>query len=1049
MFSRFFIYRPIFATVISIVIVITGLVTLGALPVEQYPDISPPTVQVSAFYPGANASVLAETVAAPIEQEVNGVEGMLYMSSTCANDGSYALTVTFEVGTDMDMASVLVQNRVATAEPKLPEEVKRTGVTTKKKSTSIVLMIALTSPDDTYDDLYLSNFATLRLRDEMARIKGVGDVFTFGVGDYSMRIWLDPNKLKARRITTNDVIQAIREQNVQVAAGQIGQPPVPAGQDFQYVINTLGRLEDIEQFENIIVKTTDGNRITRVRDVATVELGAKTYGMAGLLNGKPTALLGIYQLPGANAIELAENIRAKMAELKQAFPQGLEYEIPFDTTQFVQASIDEVMETLFIAVFLVFITIFVFLQDWRASLVPGVAIPVSLIGTFAAMGALGFSLNMLTLFGIVLAIGIVVDDAIVVVENTARNIDEFHMEAKEATVKAMEEVAGPVIATTLVLLAVFVPTAFLGGIVGQMYRQFALTISAATVFSSINALTMSPALCGMLLRPARENKNAFFRGFEWGFDKSKNGYERIVGKAIRMTLIMMVVFGGLAGASWFGFTSLPAGFLPQEDQGYAMASIQLPDAAAFERTVNVVREVEKKVREIEGVQDVISVPGYSVMDSAQASNAGVLWIVYAPFEKRKTPELSQQAIVKQVWGVLARVQEANAFAIIPPAIPGLGVGGGFQMMLQDRGAIGLAALEQMAEEMGQDANGQAALTGVYTTFRANVPQLFAEVDRVKAKSLNVLLSEIFSTLQAYLGSSYVNDFNKFGRTYQVNIQADARYRLEADAIKDLEVRNSRGEMVPLGTLVGVDEVLGPQIINRYNLYPSAAINGNAAPGYSSGQALELMEQMAGAKLPTTMGFEWTGMSFQEKAAGNPAIIFALAIIFVYLVLCAQYESWSVPLCIILSVPLGLLGTVAAVAMRSMDVNIYTQIGVVLLIALASKNAILIVEFAREKRQSGMGIIEAAGEAARLRFRPILMTSFSFVLGTFPLVVAQGAGAASRQTLGTAVFGGMVAATFLTVLFVPVFYVVIQRFSEWLRPEKSGAEAARQEEAESV
>ena len=1029
--SRFFINRPIFASVVAIIIIIAGLVTLGVLPIAQYPEISPPTVAVSATYPGASASVLLDTVAAPIEQEVNGVEGMLYMSSTCANDGSYNLTITFEVGMDMDMATILVQNRVTTALPTLPEEVKNIGVTTKKKSTNIVLMIALTSPDGQYDDLYLSNYATLRIKDELARINGVGDVFTFGIGDYSMRIWLDPEKVKARRLTTNDVVNAIQEQNVQVAAGQVGQPPVPKGQNFQYVINTLGRLEDVEQFENIIIKTGQGGRITRIKDVARVELGSKTYSVIGLLDGKPTAILAVYQLPGANAIDLAKKIRAKMKELKGAFPQGLEYEIPFDTTLFVQASIDEVVETLFIAILLVFLTIFIFLQDWRATLIPAATIPVSLIGAFIAMGMLGFSLNMVTLFGIVLAIGIVVDDAIVVVENTARNIDEFNMEAKEATIKAMDEVSGPIVATTLVLLAVFVPTAFLGGVTGQMYRQFALTISAATFFSSINALTLSPALCAILLRAKPERRNVFFRAFDWTFNKTKSIYERTVGKAIRLTAIMLVLFLGLAGAAFFGFVSLPTGFFPVEDQGYVMISAQLPDAASLERTTEVADMINKRVGVIKGIKNVLAVNGYSILDGAVSSNAAAFWIVFEDFDKRTTPALQQNALVGKIRQVISDIQEASVVVFVPPAIPGLGVSGGFQMQLQDRGGVGLSSLEQMTQEMIIDANGQTGLSNVYTTFRANVPQLFAEIDRTKAKTLEIPMSNIFSTLQAYLGSTYVNDFNKFGRTYQVNVQAESVFRVESEDIQRLEVRNNKGQMAPLSTLVSVNEILGPQIITRYNMYPAAPINGDAAPGFSSGQALNLMEQMAKAKLPPSMGFDWTGMSFQEKAAGNPMIIFALAIIIVYFVLCAQYESWSISFCILLSVPLALLGTIIAVAVRAMDVNVYTQIGVVLLIGLASKNAILIVEFAKDARESGRGIIEAAAEAARLRFRPILMTSFAFIFGTFPLVVAQGAGAGSRQALGTAVFGGMIAATFLTVIFVPVYYVVIQGFSEWL------------------
>ncbi len=1037
MFSSFFISRPVFASVIAIVIVIAGLVSLTGLPVEQYPQISPPTVKVTAVYPGANAKVVSETVATPIEQQVNGVEGMLYMSSTCASDGSYSLTVTFEVGTDMDMATVLVQNRVAIAQPMLPEEVKRQGVTTKKQSTNIVLFIALTSPDGRYDEVYLSNYVSLRIKDELARITGVGEVKLFGA-DYSMRIWLDPERLKARELTTNDVVSAIREQNVQVAAGQIGQPPVPEGQSFQYTINTLGRLSDVEQFENIIVKTAEQGRLTRVKDVARVELGAKLYDWRSLLNGKAAAAFAVYQLPGANALDVADMVRAKMAELSQSFPEGLAYAVPLDTTTFVRASIQEVVVTLFQAVALVFLVIFIFLQDWRATLIPAVTIPVSLIGTFAVMAGLGFSVNMFSLFGLVLAIGIVVDDAIVVVENVSRNIDDGGLSPKDAAVKAMGEVTGPVIATTLVLLAVFVPTAFMGGITGRLYRQFALTIAASTVISSLNALTLSPALCAILLRPAADRRNLFFRAFNWTLGKASNGYEGCVGVMVRRAVLMLLPFVGLIVLSGLGFVSLPTGFLPTEDQGYAMASVQLPDAASLERTGEVVEKINRILAETDGIESHLAVVGYALMDGAVASNAAGFWPVFDPFEERTDPNLSQEVIMAKVQRKLARIQEGVAFTFLPPAIPGLGVAGGFQMQLQDRADVGLGALQQMATEMAIDGNAQAGLTGVYTTFRATVPQLFANVDRTKVKTLDIQLSAVFDTLQAYLGSAYVNDFNKFGRTYQVMIQAEPRFRASPDDIRRLEVRSNTGQMIPLSTLATIEETLGPQIITRYNLYPAASINGAAAPGYSSGQALAMMEQMARNKLPGSMGFEWTGMSYQEKLVGGEAVfIFALAVVFVYLVLAAQYESWTTPVSVILSVPFALLGAVAAVMVRGMDNNVYTQIGVVLLIALASKNAILIVEFAREIRTQGKSRIEAAIEAARLRFRPILMTAFSSICGFFPLVVASGAGSASRQALGTAVVGGLAVATLLGILFVPVLYVVVQWFGD-LRSGRSTA-----------
>jgi HAE1 family hydrophobic/amphiphilic exporter-1 len=1039
MFSRFFIERPIFATVVSIVIVIAGLVAVLALPISQYPEITPPTVEVTTSYPGASAQVLAETVASPIEQEVNGVEGMIYMMSRSASDGSYSLTVTFEVGTDVDMAQILVQNRVAIAMPKLPDEVKRQGVNTKKKSTAFLLFIALTSPDGRYDNLYLSNYATLNIKDEISRIYGVGDVDVFGGQDYSMRIWLDPELLKARDLTTGDVIAAIEEQNVQVAAGQIGQPPAPSGQSFQYTITTLGRLSEVEEFENIIVKTTAGGRITRVRDVARVELGSQNYNLFAELNGSQIGIITISQLPGANALDVAGKIKAAMQRLSERFPEGLDYSISYDTTLFVEASIREVFVTLFQVILLVFLVLFVFLQDWRATLIPAITIPVSLIGTFAVMAGLGISINMLSLFGIVLAIGIVVDDAIVVVENAVRLMDTEGLAPKEAVIKTMEEVSGPVVATTLVLLAVFVPTAFMAGITGQLYRQFALTIATATVFSSVNALTLSPAIGALILRPTPAKKNIFFRKFDAVFNRGQGVYEKVVTGFVRRGAIAMILFAALAGVTGWGFKSLPTGFIPNEDQGYVIAMALLPDAASKERTTQVVRQMDAIIKATPGVKDWCTLGGYSLLDGTSVSNAATFFIIMEPWEERTDPERGQEAILGRLRQAFWGIQEAVCFVFVPPAINGLGNAGGFEMMLQDRGAVGVDILQQMAREMIADGNGQAGLTALNTTFSAAVPQLYADVDRIKAKTLDIPLSSVFNTLQAYLGSAYVNDFNKFGRTYQVYVQADSRFRLEPRDIQELEVRNNAGQMIPLGTLLDVQKNLGPQTITRYNLYPAASITGEAAPGFSSGQALTLMEQMAATKLPTSMGFEWTGMSYQEKQVGGEAIfIFALAVLMVYLILSAQYESWSNPTAVILVVPLALLGAVAAVALRGMDNNVYTQIGVVLLIALASKNAILIVEFASEIRAGGKSVVAAALEAARLRFRPILMTSFTAVLGAVPLLIASGAGAASRQSLGTAIFGGMTAATVFSVLYVPVFYSVIVQLAAKARPAKQKA-----------
>ncbi|WP_462324708.1 efflux RND transporter permease subunit [Desulfoplanes sp.] len=1030
MFSRFFINRPIFAAVVSIVIIIAGLVTLQSLPVAQYPEISPPTISVTTNYPGANAQVLADTVAQPIEEQVNGVEDMIYMSSTCANNGDYSLTVSFDIGTDLDMAQVLVQNRVSQATASLPEAVQSIGVTTSKQSTNILLFATLTSPNNTFDPLYLSNYATLNIKDELSRIDGVGSVSVFGAGDYSMRIWLDPNKLKARGLTTTDVLNAINEQNVQVAAGQIGQPPAPQEQDFQYSITVKGRLTDAKQFESIIVKALPGGAMVRLRDIARVELGAQSYDMTSQANGIPTSAIAVYQQPGANALDVAKEVKSRLAELKQGFPTDLDYSIPFDTTEFVNASIDEVVETLFIAIVLVFIVILVFLQDWRATLIPAATIPVSLIGTFAVMAGLGVSINMLSLFGIVLVIGIVVDDAIVVVENATRNMDDLRLPPKEATIRAMDEVTGPVVATTLVLLAVFVPTAFLGGITGALYRQFALTIATATVFSALNALTLSPALCAIILRPTSSHHNIFARAFNWTFDKFQKGYGAIVGGMVRRGFICMVLFVALAAAAGWGMLQLPTGFVPSEDQGYAMVSVQLPDAASQERTLAVIDTLNKKIAQLPGVSSWISVPGYSLLDGAAASNAATIWVVFDSWDERLPKGLDVKAMIGQLYRIAGNIQEATVFAFAPPAITGLGQAGGFEMKIQDKGDVGLTALQQMTQDIAMAANGQSTLSQVYSTFRANTPQLFTDVDRTQTKSLGIPLSDVFNTLQANLGSKYVNDFNIFGRSYQVRVQADAKYRSRVEDIKKLEVRNNDGDMIPLGTIVTVSKTLGPQLITRYNMYPTATLNGQGAAGVSSGQAMTMMENIAQAKLPTSMGYAWSGMSYQEKMAGSAtAIIFALAIIFVYLVLCAQYESWTLPLTIIFAVPLALVGTGIAVYIRHMDVNVYTQIGMVLLIALACKTAILISEFAKEGHEAGQGIREAALEAARLRFRPILMTAFAFILGVFPLVIATGAGAASRQALGTAVFAGMISATFLMIFFVPVFYVVIQGMSE--------------------
>lgn len=1039
MFSKFFIDRPILANVLAIVTMLVGLVCAYSLPIEQYPEITPPTVQVAAVYPGASAEVLSDTVAGPIEQEINGVEDMLYMNSTCSSNGAYTLTVTFEVGTDLDEAQVLVQNRVAVAMPRLPQEVQRQGVTTKKQSTNITLVASLISSNPAYDDLYLSNFATLRVKDALTRIEGVGDVQVIGGGTYGMRIWVNPDTLKARNLTMEDVLAAIREQNVQVAAGQVGQAPTPKDQGFQFNVAVQGRLTNPEQFGEIIIKTVDDNRtgmrMTRVKDVARVELGAQTYDQWCEIAGQPAASLLVYQLPGANALNVAERVKAEMDVLQKNFPEGIQAIIPFDTTTFVEESIYQVYKTLAEAGVLVLIVILVFLQDWRATLIPATTVPVTIIGAFAVMAALGFSINMLTLFGLVLAIGIVVDDAIVIVENAVHHIDIGKLNPRDATIKAMSEVIGPVMGITLVLMAVFLPTAFLGGITGQLYRQFALTIAATAVISAINAVTLKPAQCAVYLRPSSTKKNWFYRGFNYIYGGFEAAYTSIVRVAVRQTAIVMLLFLGLVALTGWWFVRLPTGFVPTEDQGYAIIAIQLPDAASQERTRGVTRQVNAILKETPGIRSWFLLGGMSLLDSSVTSNAATMFITFTPFEERSArPELSQEAILGSLMGRFQSVREALVLAFPPPGIRGLGVAGGFEMKIEDRGGVGLSEIQQVVGEMVDAANGQSSLAQVQSTFRAGVPQIYVDVDRVKAKTLGVPLDSIFSTMQAALGSAYVNDFNKFGKTYQVRVQADEQFRLQPEDIRRLEVRNQKGQMIPLGTLASIRRTLGPHIVPRYNLYPSATINGAAAPGISSGQALSLMEQLAATKLPQSMSYEWTGMSFQEKRVGSQAMyVFALGVLMVYLVLAGQYESWLMPAAVIMVVPLALLGTVVAVSVRGMDNNIYTQIGIVLIIALASKNAILIVEFARELRQHGRSINDAAIEAAKLRFRPILMTSFAFILGIVPLVNATGAGAASRQALGTAVMGGMIAATVLAVFFVPVFYVLMQRLSEWRHP----------------
>lgn len=1031
MFARFFIHRPVFASVVAIVITVVGAVSLSRLPVEMVPNITPPTVRVFASYPGASAQVVADTVAAPIEQQVNGVEDMLYMSSSCGADGSYVLTVTFKVGSNMNMSQVLVQNRVAIALRQLPAEVQKQGIITKKVMTYTAMFVAVQSPDDRYDSLYLRNYVSTHIRDEIARIPGVGDVATVPSTEYSMRIWLDPEKLQAFKVTTDDVVAAINEQNIQVAAGQIGQPPAVDGQKLQLTISALGRLNDTGDFENIIVKS-DQTRQVHIRDLARVELGGKSYDQYYILNGKSAAGLSIYLLPGANVLEMSKAVRNRMEELKRSFPPGLEYTIPLDTTTFVSAAIHEVFNTLFEAGVLVLIVIVVFLGNFRAALIPALTIPVTIIGAFAAMAALGFSINMLTMFGLVLAIGIVVDDGIVIVEGAMHHLE--HGESpKEAAGKAMDELTAPVISITLVLMAVFVPTIFLAGLTGLLYQQFALTIAATAIISAITALTLNPAQCGKWLRKAPERPNAFFRGFNYVYGKFEAAYYAMIKRAVKLSGLCMLAYLVLLAGGVSLFLSLPTGFLPTEDQGYVVMAVQLPDGASQQRTRAIVEQLDAAARTVPGVENCTTLGGLSYIDGTTLPNCSAVYVRFKDWSKRTSHEESQDAIIANLRREAIKIPEAVVNMYIPPAIRGLGTTGGFQMMVEDRDGIGPQELRLGLGTLIETANSDPHLNSTNTSYRANVPQLFVDINREKVKVLGLPLSSVFNSLQTYMGSTYVNDFNKFGRTYQVRVQADNSFRADPERMKDLEARNSAGRMVPLGTVIDLHKTVGPQVVVRYNLYPAAAVNGQAAPGASSGEALDRMEQLAAAKLPTGLGYEWTAMSFQEKSVrGEAGLVFALAVLLVYLVLAAQYENWTTPAAVILVVPLGILGAAVAVYVRGMDNNIYTQIGIVLIIALASKNAILIVEYARELRASGKSIMDAASEASRRRFRPILMTSFAFILGVYPLINADGAGSASRRALGTAVFGGMIASTVLAVGFVPVFFVVFQRLDEFLR-----------------
>jgi HAE1 family hydrophobic/amphiphilic exporter-1 len=1048
MISKFFINRPVLANVLAIVMVLIGGVALFTLPVAQYPNVVPPTVSVTTSYPGASADTVMNTVALPIEQQVNGVQGMLYMQSTSASDGTYSLIVTFAIGTDLNFAQVLVQNRVSAAMASLPQAVQVQGVTVQQKSTSILQIVTLTSPDGRYDSLFLSNYATISLVPELARVPGVGNVGVFGVGQYSMRIWLDPQTLQARGLAPEDVIRAIQQQSQQVTAGQVGAPPAPTGQVFQYTVNIEGRLIDPAEFGNIIVKvdSANGGQITRVKDVGRVELGAQTYSQSSRLNGKPAAGIAIYQLPTANALNVATLVNAKMAELAKAFPQGLTYGVPFDTTRFVKASIDEVYKTLLEAAVLVLIVILVFLQDWRATLVPATTVPVTIIGAFAAMAALGFTVNLSTLFAIILAIGIVVDDAIVIVEGVAHHI-ERGLTPHDAAIKAMEELFGPIIGITLVLMSVFIPAAFLPGLTGQMYAQFALVIAATALISAINAATLKPTQCALWLRMPvpPEKRNFFFRGFNRGYQPVENGYAWLIGTMARHSSLMVIVALVVAGLGAWGIARLPTSFIPVEDQGYVLVATQLPDGAATGRTQQVMDQVTKIALGVPGVDQVISISGISVLDnSATLANAGVAYVILKDWSLRKPGSGADlRSVYSNLQGALDKLEDAVALVVVPPPIQGIGNASGFTMQieLQD-GSFDYAKLQTITQTMVRDGNTQTGLQRLNSTFRAGVPQLRVVVDRVKAETLNVSVGDVFNVLAGYVGSTYVNQFNKFGRTFQVYVQADSKFRLRPGDIENLYVRSQDNKMVPLGTLVTIQPMVGPSLVGLYNLYPTASIVGGPATGFSSGEAMDLMEQIADKTLPRGTGFEWTAMSYQEKIVGNQIFyVFGLGMLLVYLCLAGQYESWIAPISVILAVPLSLMGPVIALTSLGLSNNLYTQIGLVLLIALSAKNAILIVEVARERRMlQNVSIVQAAVDAARTRFRPILMTSFAFILGVAPLVTATGAGASARVSLGLAVLSGMIASTCLAVLFVPSFFVVMQRFEEWRKTRKQRAPA---------
>jgi hydrophobe/amphiphile efflux-1 (HAE1) family protein len=1037
-FSHFFIRRPIFAGVLSMVIFLVGLIALWRLPVSEYPEVVPPTVVVRANYPGANPKIIAETVASPLEQAINGVEDSLYMFSQATPDGVMTLTVTFKLGTDVDKAQVQVQNRVSQALPKLPEEVRQFGVTTTKQSPDLTMVVHLFSPSGRYNEVYLRNYATLQVKDVLARLPGAGDVQVFGSGDYAMRIWLNPDQLASRNLTASDVVAAIREQNVQVAAGAIGQQPVRRPVQFELQINAKGRLINAEEFNNIILKTGPNGQKVLLKDVARIELSADSYSLRSLLDNKTAVALPIFQAPGANALQLSSEVRRTMEQLKKGFPDGIDYSVVYDPTVFVRHSIEAVVHTLAEAILLVVLVVILFLQTWRASIIPLAAVPVSLVGTFAVMLALGFSINNLSLFGLVLAIGIVVDDAIVVVENVERNI-ALGLTPVDAAKRAMTEVTSPIVATALVLCAVFVPTAFISGLTGQFYKQFAITIAISTVISAFNSLTLSPALCAVLLKNHGARKDWFarlmdkflgwiFRPFNRAFAWSGEKYSVGVAAVLRKSLVALVVYGGLVLLTGWSFKQVPTGFVPTQDKQYLVAFAQLPDAASLDRTESVIRRMSEIGLKQEGIESAVAFPGLSISGFSVAPNAGIVFFCLKPFEERTRPELSGPAIAGVLNQKFASIQDAFILAVPPPPVMGLGTIGGFKLFLEDKADLGYDALYKNSQAIMSKSFQTPGLDSVFSTFTVNVPQLDADIDRVKAKQQGVPLQNLFETMQVYLGSLYVNDFNRFGRTYKVIAQADGEFRDRAEDVTRLKTKNDKGQMVPLGSLVKMTETHGPDRAMRYNGYPAAEINGGPAAGFSSGQAEALITKITQDQLPQGMAFEWTDLTYQRIIAGNTAVfVYPLCLLLVFLVLAAQYESFRLPLAIILIVPMCLLFAIAGVWLKGGDNNIFTQIGLIVLVGLACKNAILIVEFAKHKQDEGLSPVDAAIEACRLRLRPILMTSIAFIAGVFPLVKSHGAGAEMRQAMGVAVFSGMIGVTFFGLFLTPVFYVTLMKF----------------------